>query len=123
MAIYREEIFGPVLCCMQLETLDDGPRADQCLEVATAPRSSPAPAARRASTSTRWLSARWASISRFPCPCHFFSFTGWRGSFRGDLHPYGKQAVRFYTETKTVTARWTYSDGAGPQPNMSINLS
>jgi malonate-semialdehyde dehydrogenase (acetylating)/methylmalonate-semialdehyde dehydrogenase len=55
----------------------------------------------------------------------FFSFTGWRGSFRGDLHPFGKQAVRFYTETKTVTARWTYSEDEmtqGGQPNMSINL-
>jgi hypothetical protein len=58
-----------------------------------------------------------------PVPLPFFSFTGWRGSFRGDLHPYGKQAVRFYTETKTVTARWRYTEpAAGEQPNMSINL-
>jgi malonate-semialdehyde dehydrogenase (acetylating)/methylmalonate-semialdehyde dehydrogenase len=58
-----------------------------------------------------------------PVPLPFFSFTGWRGSFRGDLHPYGKQAVRFYTETKTVTARWPVSDAdLGGQPNMSINL-
>jgi malonate-semialdehyde dehydrogenase (acetylating)/methylmalonate-semialdehyde dehydrogenase len=59
-----------------------------------------------------------------PVPLPFFSFTGWRGSFRGDLHAYGKQAVRFYTETKTVTSRWTY-DGDLDQtaePNMSINL-
>jgi malonate-semialdehyde dehydrogenase (acetylating)/methylmalonate-semialdehyde dehydrogenase len=56
-------------------------------------------------------------------PLPFFSFTGWRGSFHGDLHAYGKQAVRFYTETKTITARW-FDDsipGAGG-PNMSINL-
>jgi malonate-semialdehyde dehydrogenase (acetylating)/methylmalonate-semialdehyde dehydrogenase len=58
-----------------------------------------------------------------PVPLPFFSFTGWRGSFRGDLHAYGKQGARFYTETKTVTARWTYSDAElGTQPNMSINL-
>ena len=45
------------------------------------------------------------------------------GLFHGDLHAYGKQAVRFYTETKTITARW-FDDsipGAGG-PNMSINL-
>jgi malonate-semialdehyde dehydrogenase (acetylating)/methylmalonate-semialdehyde dehydrogenase len=59
-----------------------------------------------------------------PVPLPFFNFSGWRGSFRGDLHPYGKQAVRFYTETKTVTARWRHAEpeAAGSQPNMSINL-
>ena len=60
-----------------------------------------------------------------PVPLPFFSFTGWRGSFRGDLHAYGKQAVRFYTETKTITAKWSYQEPAatgGGQPNMSINL-
>jgi malonate-semialdehyde dehydrogenase (acetylating)/methylmalonate-semialdehyde dehydrogenase len=40
-----------------------------------------------------------------PCRCRS-SFTGWKQSFFGDQHAYGKQAVRFYTETKTVTARW-----------------
>ena len=47
---------------------------------------------------------------------------GWRGSFRGDLHAYGKQAVRFYTETKTITAKWTHVEDTSKQPNMSINL-
>ena len=54
-----------------------------------------------------------------PVPLPFFSFTGWNGSFRGDLHAYGKQGVMFYTETKTITARWTHVDGG---PNMSIAL-
>jgi malonate-semialdehyde dehydrogenase (acetylating)/methylmalonate-semialdehyde dehydrogenase len=59
-----------------------------------------------------------------PVPLPFFSFTGWRGSFYGDQHAYGKQAVRFYTETKTVTARWfdTSANTAVSGPNMSINL-
>ena len=59
-----------------------------------------------------------------PVPLPFFSFTGWRGSFYGDQHAYGKQAVRFYTETKTVTARWfdTSANTAASGPNMSINL-
>ena len=58
-----------------------------------------------------------------PVPLPFFSFTGWRGSFRGDLHAYGKQAVRFYTETKTITSKWTHTEpSVGAQPNMSINL-
>ena len=56
-----------------------------------------------------------------PVPLPFFSFTGWRGSFYGDLHAYGKQAVRFYTETKTVTARW-FEDDIPTGPNLSIHL-
>ncbi len=45
-----------------------------------------------------------------PVPLPFFSFTGWKNSFYGDQHAYGKQAVRFYTETKTITARWFDSE-------------
>ena len=41
-----------------------------------------------------------------PVPVPYFSFTGSRGSKLGDLGPYGKQAVHFYTQVKTVTARW-----------------
>ena len=41
-----------------------------------------------------------------PVPVPYFSFTGSRGSKLGDLGPYGKQVVQFYTQTKTVTARW-----------------
>ena len=57
-----------------------------------------------------------------PVPLPFFSFTGWRQSFFGDQHAYGKQAVKFYTETKTVTARW-FDDAPASGPNMTIKLS
>ena len=46
-----------------------------------------------------------------PVPVPFFSFTGSRGSKLGDLGPYGKQVIQFYTQTKTITARW-FDDGA-----------
>ena len=51
-----------------------------------------------------------------------FSFTGWKGSFYGDQHAYGKQAVRFYTETKTVTSRWFSSEATSSEANFSIQL-
>ena len=57
-----------------------------------------------------------------PVPLPFFSFTGWKQSFFGDQHAYGKQAVKFYTETKTVTARWFDESPVGG-PNMTIKLS
>jgi len=56
-----------------------------------------------------------------PVPLPFFSFTGWKNSFYGDLHAYGKQGVRFYTETKTITARWLDED-IPSGPNMTIEL-
>ena len=55
-----------------------------------------------------------------PVPLPFFSFTGWKGSFMGDLHAYGKQAVKFYTKTKTITASWKRTSAT--TPNMSISL-
>ena len=46
-----------------------------------------------------------------PVPLPFlFSFTGWRGSFAGDLHMYGKAGVQFYTQPKTITAKWNPDD-------------
>ena len=45
-----------------------------------------------------------------PVPLPFFSFTGWRGSFFGDLHMYGKAGVDFFTQPKTVTANWRDQD-------------
>ena len=47
-----------------------------------------------------------------PVPLPMFSFTGSRGSIRGDLHFYGKQGVQFYTQTKTVTSNWKLSESA-----------
>jgi malonate-semialdehyde dehydrogenase (acetylating)/methylmalonate-semialdehyde dehydrogenase len=41
-----------------------------------------------------------------PAPVAIFPFTGWKGSFFGDLHALGKDGMKFYTETKVVTCRW-----------------
>ena len=64
-----------------------------------------------------------------PVPVPFFSFTGSRGSKLGDLGPYGKQAVQFYTQTKTITSRW-FDDASrlrwrehDHQPEMRIERS
>ncbi|KAG1657813.1 hypothetical protein FOA52_006592 [Chlamydomonas sp. UWO 241] len=47
-----------------------------------------------------------------PVPLPMFSFTGWRGSFAGDLHMYGKAGVHFYTQPKTITSKWAVEDVA-----------
>ncbi|MTJ02079.1 CoA-acylating methylmalonate-semialdehyde dehydrogenase [Idiomarina piscisalsi] len=123
MEVYKTEIFGPVLCATEVDSLEDA------LELVN---NNPY------GNGTSIFTASGAAARKYqhevevgqvginipiPVPLPFFSFTGWKRSFFGDLHAYGKQAVRFYSETKTVTARWFESDideVAGP--NMSINL-
>ena len=121
MRIYQEEIFGPVLACLEVESLD---------EALTLINTNPY------GNGTSIFTGCGAAARKFrhevavgqvginvpiPVPLPFFSFTGWRGSFYGDLHAYGKQAVRFYTETKTVTERW-FDEDIPSGPNMTIHL-
>jgi malonate-semialdehyde dehydrogenase (acetylating)/methylmalonate-semialdehyde dehydrogenase len=122
MSIYKEEIFGPVLCCMAVDTLDEAIELINRLEVGngTSIFTQSGGAARKYQHEI--LVGQVGINIPIPVPLPMFSFTGWRGSFRGDLHAYGKQAVRFYTETKTITAKWTHVEDTSKQPNMSINL-
>jgi len=123
MTIYKEEIFGPVLCCVNAGSLDEAiqlinenPYGNGC-SIFTASGAS-------ARKFQHEIAVGQVGINiPIPVPLPFFSFTGWRKSFYGDQHAYGKQAVKFYTETKTVTARWFESDiPQGVAPNMTINL-
>jgi malonate-semialdehyde dehydrogenase (acetylating)/methylmalonate-semialdehyde dehydrogenase len=57
-----------------------------------------------------------------PVPVPFFSFTGSRGSKLGDLGPYGKQVIQFYTQTKTITSRWFDDSTTSGGVNTTISL-
>ena len=121
MSVYREEIFGPVLVCLEAGDLDEAialANANPYGNGAAIFTSSGA-AARKFRRESE--SGQIGVNVPIPVALPFFSFTGWKGSFYGDLHAYGKQAVRFYTETKTVTARWFESD-AKAAANMTIRL-
>ncbi len=118
MHIYREEIFGPVLLLMCVETLEEA------IDIIN---SNPYGNGTSIFTESGHSARHFEAVVKvgqigvnipIPVPLPFFSFTGWRGSFYGDLHAYGKQAVRFYTETKTVTSRW--SDVSSGTANMTI---
>ncbi|AUT66741.1 CoA-acylating methylmalonate-semialdehyde dehydrogenase [Paraburkholderia terrae] len=122
MEIYRTEIFGPVLLVLQVTTLDEA------IEVVNANPFgngvglfTQSGAAARKFQSEIDVGQVGINIP-IPVPVPFFSFTGSRGSKLGDLGPYGKQVVQFYTQTKTVTARWfddaTVNDGV----NTTISL-
>ncbi len=122
MSIYREEIFGPVLLCAGSGSLDDaiGLINANPYGNGTSIFTSSGGAARKFQHE---IEVGQVGINiPIPVPLPFFSFTGWKQSFFGDQHAYGKQAVRFYTETKTVTARW-FDDTPASGPNMTIRLS
>ncbi|KAG2434089.1 hypothetical protein HXX76_007817 [Chlamydomonas incerta] len=110
MEAYREEIFGPVLSCMDAATLDDALAIVNGNEHGngTAIFTRSGAAARRFQNE---VDVGMVGINvPIPVPLPFFSFTGWRGSFAGDLHMYGRAGVQFYTQTKTVTAKWPAED-------------
>jgi malonate-semialdehyde dehydrogenase (acetylating)/methylmalonate-semialdehyde dehydrogenase len=122
MQIYRTEIFGPVLLVMSVPTLDDAIALVNSNPYGNGVGlfTSSGAAARKFQSE---IDVGQVGINiPIPVPVPYFSFTGSRGSKLGDLGPYGKQVVQFYTQTKTVTARWfddaTVNDGV----NTTISL-
>lgn len=106
MECYREEIFGPVLVCLEAETLDDAIQLinNNPYGNGTAIFTTSGANARKF---TNEIDVGQVGINvPIPVPLPMFSFTGSRGSFLGDRHFYGKQGVQFYTQTKTVTSLW-----------------
>ena len=122
MRIYDEEIFGPVLVVLGAETLDEAislvnanPNGN-----GTAIFTQSGAAARRFQED---IDVGQVGINvPIPVPVPLFSFTGSRASKLGDLGPYGKQVVAFYTQTKTVTARWFDDETLGHGVNTTISL-
>lgn len=106
MEIYKKEIFAPVLCILEVQTLNEA------IEIINANEFGNGTSIFTNSLAASSHFAKEVSVGQvgvnvpIPVPLPFFSFTGWKGSFYGDLHAYGKQAVTFYTETKTITQRY-----------------
>lgn len=120
MDIYTAEIFGPVVSCLRVNSLD---------EALSLVNSNPYGNGTSIFTTSGVHARKYqheVEVGQvginipIPVPLPFFSFTGWKGSFMGDLHAHGKQAVRFYTETKTITTSW--KEPSTHAPNMSISL-
>ncbi|WP_034412654.1 CoA-acylating methylmalonate-semialdehyde dehydrogenase [Derxia gummosa] len=121
MAIYDQEIFGPVLLLAEADTLDDAiafinanPNGN-----GTAVFTQSGAAARRFQEE---IDVGQVGINvPIPVPVPLFSFSGSRASKLGDLGPYGKQVILFYTQTKTVTQRW-FDDDTTTGVNTTISL-
>jgi malonate-semialdehyde dehydrogenase (acetylating)/methylmalonate-semialdehyde dehydrogenase len=122
MQIYTQEIFGPVLVVLEVDTLDQAIALVNANPFGngTGLFTQSGAAARKFQTE---IDVGQVGINiPIPVPVPFFSFTCSRGSNLGDLGPYGKQVVQFYTQTKTVTARWFDDDSVNDGVNTTINL-
>jgi malonate-semialdehyde dehydrogenase (acetylating)/methylmalonate-semialdehyde dehydrogenase len=114
MAIYRDEIFGPVLSVVRVESFDEALALVDANPwgngVALFTRDGAA--ARRFQ---REVDVGMVGINvSIPVPVAYYSFGGWKGSLFGDTHVYGPDAVHFYTRTKVVTGRWPDAAPGGP---------
>ncbi|WP_156440562.1 aldehyde dehydrogenase family protein, partial [Burkholderia sp. MSMB1072] len=122
MSIYTEEIFGPVVVVLEVDTLDDAIALVNANPMGNGVGLfTQSGAAARKFQSEIDVGQVGINIP-IPVPVPYFSFTGSRGSKLGDLGPYGKQVVQFYTQTKTVTARWFDDDATAGGVNTTIAL-
>ncbi len=115
MRIYREEIFGPVLCIVRVGSYEEalGLINDHAYGNGTAIFTRDGDAAR---DFVGRVEVGMVGVNvPIPVPVAFHSFGGWKASLFGDHHVYGPEGVRFYTRVKAVTARWPTSIRAGAQ--------
>jgi len=106
MRIYDEEIFGPALCCVNVDTLDEGINFinENPYGNGTAIFTRSGAAARKF---VDQIECGQVGVNvPIPVPLPMFSFTGNKKSIVGDMNFYGKAGVRFHTQLKTVTSAW-----------------
>lgn len=122
MQIYSQEIFGPVLCIMRADSLDEA------IDIINANPNGNGTAIFTQSGAAAHKFQQDIDVGQvginlpIPVPLPMFSFSGSRASKLGDLGPYGKQAVQFYTQTKTVTARWFDDEASKGKVNTTISM-
>ncbi|KDN35529.1 hypothetical protein RSAG8_11524, partial [Rhizoctonia solani AG-8 WAC10335] len=120
MRAYKEEIFGPVLVCLQADTLDDA------LAIVNS---------NKYGNGTAIFTQSGASARKFeaevevgqvgvnvpiPVPLPMFSWSGNKASFLGDIAFYGKSGINFYTQTKTTTSLWRAEDATANKASVDM---
>ena len=113
MRIYRDEIFGPVLCCVRVPDLASAIALVNAHEygngVAVYTRDGNA-----AREFARRIEVGMVGVNvPIPVPMAWHGFGGWKRSLFGDMHAYGEEGVRFYTRQKSIMQRWPETIGSG----------
>jgi malonate-semialdehyde dehydrogenase (acetylating) / methylmalonate-semialdehyde dehydrogenase len=112
MAIYRDEIFGPVLCVVRADSFDEA--------VAIVNEANPYGNGVAVFTSSGAAADRFSDAARIgmvgvnvaiPVPPAYHSFGGWERSLFGPAHVHGEDGVRFYTRAKVIATRWPEPGG------------
>jgi malonate-semialdehyde dehydrogenase (acetylating)/methylmalonate-semialdehyde dehydrogenase len=112
MDVYTEEIFGPVLTVVRVETVEDAIDLINANPYGngTAIFTSSGEAARRFQ---RGVHVGMIGINvPIPVPMAYYSFGGWKDSLFGDKHVHGPEGVSFYTRAKVITSRWPHVERA-----------
>ena len=118
MRIYREEIFGPVLCLVRARDFADalgivsGHEFGNGASIFTRD-------GRTAREFADRVQAGMVGVNvPIPVPLAFYSFGGWKNSAFGDQNQHGMEGVRFFTKLKTVTSRWPDGPSSGAEFKM-----
>jgi len=121
MTIHREEIFGPVLCCVRVATMEEAINLINNHEFANGVScfTSDGHAAREFG---RNIQCGMVGINvPIPVPMAWHGFGGWKRSLFGDMHIYGEEGVRFYTRQKSIMQRWPDSIAKGAEFQMPVS--
>jgi malonate-semialdehyde dehydrogenase (acetylating)/methylmalonate-semialdehyde dehydrogenase len=122
MTCYKEEIFGPVLVCLNVDTLDEAIALINANEYGNGA----AIFTSNGATATKFqkeIEAGQLGINvPIPVPLPMFSFTGNKKSVAGGGANtfYGKQGLNFYTQQKTVTSFWSANDASGKKAEVGM---
>jgi len=115
MRIYKEEIFGPVLSVVRANDYEEAVRLPSEHEygngVAIFTRDGDAARDFTSRVNVGMVGVNFA----IPVPLAYYTFGGWKRSGFGDLNQHGPDSIRFYTRTKTVTARWPSGTKGGTE--------
>ncbi|MES2257949.1 MAG: CoA-acylating methylmalonate-semialdehyde dehydrogenase [Pseudomonadota bacterium] len=120
MSIYLEEIFGPVLACVRVETFEQGLKLINDHEFGnggccfTQDGNVAREFGRRVQVGMVGINVP------IPVPMAWNAFGGWKRSFFGDMHAYGEEGVRFYTKQKSIMQRWPASIAKGAEFSMPV---
>jgi malonate-semialdehyde dehydrogenase (acetylating)/methylmalonate-semialdehyde dehydrogenase len=106
MSVGQMEIFGPVLCIKRVKDFKEGLRIMNANPFANGSVIFTQNGHYAREFAKRTDAGMVGVNVGIPVPTGIFSFTGHKQSFFGDLHCYGKDSIRFFTESKTVTTRW-----------------
>ena len=118
MEIYKQEIFGPVLSTVRKATYEDALKLVMDNEYGNGTAIFTADGDTARDFASRVNVGMVGINFPIPVPLSYYSFGGWKKSAFGDLNQYGPDAFRFYTKSKTVTARWF----SGIKEGASLNF-